>query len=100
MPKSLLRVALLSAVWAVASVPVSAAEIGVEVDVRLPGVRIHIGERHPDGRYWDGEHWRDPAWWHDNCPRFRHHEDFRGRCDEPPRGPRHCPPGQAKKGNC
>ncbi|MCB1909882.1 MAG: DUF2502 domain-containing protein [Rhodocyclaceae bacterium] len=100
MPQNLARILLAGAAWAVVGTPALAADVGIDVDVRLPGVRIHIGERHADGRYWDGEHWRDPAWWRDNCPRFRNHKDFRGHCGEPPKGPAHCPPGQAKKGRC
>ncbi|MCB1896685.1 MAG: DUF2502 domain-containing protein [Zoogloeaceae bacterium] len=100
MRAELIRAVFSGAVWLWVASPAHGADIGVDVEVRLPGVRIHIGERRPDGRYWDGEHWRDPAWWHDNCPRFENHKDFRGHCDAPPRGPKHCPPGQAKKGNC
>jgi len=90
--------ALIGALLMGFGVPALAAD--VEVDVRLPGISIHIGDRDRDGRYWDGEHWQAPDWWRDNCHRFRDHKDFRGNCDAPPRAPRHCPPGQAKKGNC
>jgi hypothetical protein len=74
------------------------AEVGV--DVRLPGVSIYIGDRNRDGYYWDGDRWREPSWWRDNCYRFEGRKNFRGSCGAPPRGPKHCPPGQAKKGNC
>jgi len=77
-----------------------ALAVDVDVHVQLPGVRVHIGDRDGDGLYWDGGHWREQGWWHENCPRFRNHKDFRGNCDAPPNGPKHCPPGQAKKGNC
>lgn len=78
----------------------SASAADVDVDVRLPGIRIHIGDRDPRGRFWDGEVWREEVWWRENCHRFKGHKDFRGRCEPPPPPPRHCPPGQAKKGNC
>ena len=71
----------------------------VEIDVRLPGVRIQIGDRDRKGHYWDGKDWRAPRWWHSNCARLREDGRFRGRCDAPLKR-RHCPPGQAKKGRC
>lgn len=95
-----MRIIAVGLALALCAAPAGAGEVAVDVDVelRLPGVRIHIGERDPRGRYWDGRYWRDERWWHANCHRFRAHRDFRGRCDASP--PRHCPPGQAKKGNC
>ena len=73
----------------------------IEMDIRLPGVRIHIGDRDHDGRHWDGERWREARWWRANCERLQRRKDFRGKCaPEPEPEGRHCPPGQAKKGRC
>lgn len=92
-------IGLMAALALVGTAP-DAGAADVSVDIRVPGVSIFIGDRDHEGRHWDGEHWRDDRWWRDNCHRFKDHKDFRGRCDPPPAAPGHCPPGQAKKGNC
>ncbi|GLT24481.1 hypothetical protein GCM10007933_39620 [Zoogloea oryzae] len=83
-----------------AAAPASA--IDVDLSIRAPGVSLYIGDRNPDGRYWDGDRWRDEGWWRDNCHRYEGRKNFRGRCEpHPGRGNEgHCPPGQAKKGRC
>ena len=106
----------------VQGLPASTQAVDVDLSIRTPGMSLYIGDRDRDGRYWDGGHWRDERWWLENCHRYRHHRDFRGHCEAPRRGgpPRgrppeyrppqypyphdhghdHCPPGQARKGNC
>lgn len=76
----------------------SSSAFAVDVNVSLPGVRIQsgattisIGERDKRGYYWDGRTWRDPVYWE------KHHGKGQGQGQG--RG-YHCPPGQAKKGNC
>lgn len=51
----------------------------------VPAVKLQIGDRDNDGRYWDGGHWRDHGWWND------HYEwrDNRWRAHTPPPPPRH-----------
>lgn len=95
----------------------AAHAVDVDLSIRAPGIQLYIGDRDPNGRYWDGGRWRDERWWNENCHRYRDRRDFRGHCgpdrrdrreyrehhDEhrgPPPGHPHCPPGQAKKGLC
>ncbi|WP_338494843.1 DUF2502 domain-containing protein [Erwinia aphidicola] len=42
------------------------AEAAVGIDIRSPGVSIHLGDRDTRGYYWDGYDWRAPRWWHDH----------------------------------
>lgn len=42
------------------------AEAAVGIDIRSPGVSIHLGDRDTRGYYWDGYDWRAPRWWRDH----------------------------------
>lgn len=90
----------------------SAADININLGgtrIQAPGVTITFGSRDDRGYYWDGYDYRDPDYWrkHDGHRGQRYytghgrdegrHDDRR---DDRHEGDRHCPPGQAKKGNC
>lgn len=76
---------------------VSASEVRIDlgnVRVQAPGVTVTFGSRNDRGDYWDGREWRDKDYW-------RRHEGHRGEKYYTGHGKgHHCPPGQAKKGNC
>ncbi|MDS4015638.1 MAG: DUF2502 domain-containing protein [Candidatus Accumulibacter sp.] len=82
----------------------SSSVLAADVNVSIPGVRIQsggttisIGERDRRGYYWDGRTWRDPVYWEKN-----HAKAPAASAGQGPAHGRgyHCPPGQAKKGNC
>jgi hypothetical protein len=91
----------------------NAADININLGgtrVQAPGVSVTFGSRDNRGYYWDGYDYREPAYWkqHDG-PRGERYYTAHGNRDEHRRrddrddhreGGRHCPPGQAKKGNC
>ena len=89
----------------VAPMAAQAAEITL-----VPSVKLQIGDRDNRGYYWDGYDYRDPSYWKQhNGPRGEKHYTGHGKQgrhkgegvrhhDDEHRG--HCPPGQAKKGNC
>ncbi len=95
---------LLSA--AVVLMPCLAQAVDVNINlgntrIEAPGVTITFGSRDNRGYYWDGYDWRDPGYWRThNGPRGEKY--YTGRRDNgvPHQGGGHCPPGQAKKGNC
>ncbi|BCL74885.1 hypothetical protein JHS3_06210 [Jeongeupia sp. HS-3] len=65
-----------------------------------PKYHPRYGNRDPHGRYWDGGHWRDEKWWKKNAKKYdKKHGNKYDDHDDDRRG-YHCPPGQAKKGNC
>jgi hypothetical protein len=74
-----------------------------DIRVDLGGTRIKsghttitFGERDRRGYYWDGREWRDPDYWnrhHGKDKRYYEQEKYHD-------SGHHCPPGQAKKGNC
>lgn len=71
------------------------------VRVGAPGVSVTFGSRNDRGYYWDGYYWREPAYWNQhNGPKGQKY--YTGHSDNgvPHQGGGHCPPGQAKKGNC
>ncbi|TJZ65003.1 DUF2502 domain-containing protein [Chitiniphilus eburneus] len=88
----------------------------VNVSISAPGVSIQIGDRDQRGYYWDGYDWREPRWWHDHQGRhvgerhpkgdywdghrWRDQKWWNDHHHHPHKKPGHCPPGQAKKGNC
>lgn len=41
-----------------------AAQADVSIDINVPGVSLHLGDRDKRGNYWDGYDWRPPQWWH------------------------------------
>ncbi|CAE1145520.1 DUF2502 domain-containing protein [Serratia sp. JUb9] len=41
-----------------------AAQAEVSIDINVPGVSLHLGDRDHRGYYWDGYDWRPPQWWH------------------------------------
>ncbi|MBE2261044.1 MAG: DUF2502 domain-containing protein [Candidatus Accumulibacter sp.] len=61
------------------------------VRIQGGGVTVNVGDRDKRGYYWDGKVWRDPDYWH------KYHGNGQGK--NKGKG-YHCPPGQAKKGNC
>ncbi|HNC52037.1 MAG TPA: DUF2502 domain-containing protein [Accumulibacter sp.] len=63
------------------------------VQVNNPPPTRNFGDRDKRGYYWDGKTWRDPGYWE------RHHGNGNGQGKAKGKG-YHCPPGQAKKGNC
>ena len=70
--------------------PASDVQINIDkVRIQSGGTTISVGERDNRGYYWDGKTWRDPAYWEKN------HGNDKGKGHG-----HHCPPGQAKKGNC
>jgi hypothetical protein len=80
----------------------SSSAFAIDVNVSIPGVRIQsgattisIGERDKRGYYWDGKTWRDPVYWE----KYHGKGQGQGHGQGQGRG-HHCPPGQAKKGNC
>ncbi|MCM8596498.1 DUF2502 domain-containing protein [Accumulibacter sp.] len=73
-----------------------AADVQVNIGsvrVQTGNTTISFGDRDKRGYYWDGQVWRDPAYWE------KHYGKGQGHGQEKGRG-YHCPPGQAKKGNC
>ncbi|HMV04594.1 MAG TPA: DUF2502 domain-containing protein [Accumulibacter sp.] len=81
----------------------SSSALAADLSVSIPGVRIQsggttisIGERDRRGYYWDGRTWRDPVYWEKNHGKA---QPPAGQGPAQGRG-HHCPPGQAKKGNC
>ncbi|MBM3115386.1 DUF2502 domain-containing protein [Jeongeupia naejangsanensis] len=123
--KKLLITGLLAALPLAA--PLFAHASDVNIGISVPGVSVYIGDRddrgyywydgryrdpswwnahpqyhpkygyrNPRGYYWDGGRYRDEKWWkkngkYDSKHKHHDHDDDRGY---------HCPPGQAKKGNC
>lgn len=95
--KKLLLAALIS------TTPLLASAVDVNVNlgnVRIQGpggVTVTFGSRDARGYYWDGYEYRDPDYW-------RRHDGHRGEKyytgHGKGHGGHHCPPGQAKKGNC
>lgn len=87
---------------ALAALPLlaTASDVQISIDklkIQSGGTTISIGERDQRGYYWDGKTWRDPVYWN------KYHA--KPAPPAPPPGPAkglgyHCPPGQAKKGNC
>lgn len=91
---------LLATLLAASPLFAGATDINVNlgsVRVQGPGgVTVTFGSRDSRGYYWDGYEYRDPAYW-------KEHGGPRGEkyyTGGKHGGGRHCPPGQAKKGNC
>jgi hypothetical protein len=95
---------LLAALIATTSLSANASDINVNlgsVRVQAPGVTVTFGSRDNRGYYWDGYDYREPAYWKQhNGPRGEKYYTGRGNNGVPHQGGGHCPPGQAKKGNC
>lgn len=91
---------VLAALLAASPLFVQAADVRVDIGsvrVQAPGVTVTFGSRDNRGFYWDGNDWRDGDYWkRHNGPRGEKHYTGRGAKG----GGHHCPPGQAKKGNC
>ena len=86
--KRLFGCLLLAALPALA--PAGDVQVNVgSIRVETGGTTISFGERDRRGYYWDGRVWRDPVYWE------KHHGKGQGHGNG-----YHCPPGQAKKGNC
>lgn len=77
----------------------------VDVNVNLGSVRVQgpggvtvtFGSRDTRGYYWDGYEYRDPDYWkRHGGPRGEKYYTGHGKGHDA----RHCPPGQAKNGNC
>ncbi|GAA5786812.1 hypothetical protein GCM10007860_25240 [Chitiniphilus shinanonensis] len=98
---------------ALAALPLLGQAADVDVSIGAPGISIHIGDRDHRGYYWDGYDWREPRWWDDHQGRHvgeRHPKgyywdghrwrDQKWWHDHHGPKPKHCPPGQAKKGRC
>lgn len=84
--------------------PLLAQAIDVNISglrVEAPGVTVTFGSRNNQGYYWDGGEYRDPDYWKKhNGPRGQSYYTGRGNSGAASQGGKHCPPGQAKKGNC
>ena len=82
----------------------SASDIHVNVGsvrVQTPGMVVTFGSRNDRGYYWDGYDYRDPSYWKKhNGPKGEKYYTGRGNNGVPHQDGGHCPPGQAKKGNC
>lgn len=90
MKKTLLILSLLASVSTFAQ----AADVRINVDglkIQAGGTTISFGDRDKRGYYWDGGTWRDPVYWEKNHGNGKNKGQGQGQ---------HCPPGQAKKGNC
>lgn len=82
---------------------ISTADINVDVGsvrIQTPGVTVTFGSRDRRGYYWDGYDYREPNYWKQhNGPRGeKYYTGNKG--GNKGGGGGHCPPGQAKKGNC
>ena len=101
---STLKKLLLGTLIAASPLFANAGDINVNlgnVRVQAPGVTVTFGTRDNRGYYWDGYDYRDPRYWKDhNGPRGEKYYTGRGNNGVPHQGGGHCPPGQAKKGNC
>ena len=93
---------LLAAMLAATPMLSNAIDINVgNVRIDAPGVSVTFGSRNDRGYYWDGREWRDSSYWKKhNGPRGERYYTGRGDNGVPHHGGGHCPPGQAKKGNC
>jgi len=93
---------LLAAMIAACPLVSSAADINVDIGgvrIQTPGVTVTFGSRDTRGYYWDGYDYRDQNYWKQhNGPRGEKY--YTGRGNKGGGGGSHCPPGQAKKGNC
>jgi hypothetical protein len=72
----------------------NASDVSVNVDglkIQTGNTTISFGDQDKRGYYWDGKYWRDPVYWEKN------HGNGKGKGQG---NGNHCPPGQAKKGNC
>jgi len=83
----------------IGSTPLLAQAIDINVGgvrVQAGGVSVTFGSRDNRGYYWDGYEYRDPDYWRKhNGPRGERYYTGHGKGKG-----NHCPPGQAKKGNC
>lgn len=95
---------LLAMLIAASPMLATAADINVNlggVRVQAPGVTITFGSRDNRGYYWDGQEYRDPTYWKEHeGHRGERYYTGRGHGEGHHEGREHCPPGQAKKGNC
>ncbi|MCZ4306984.1 DUF2502 domain-containing protein [Zoogloeaceae bacterium G21618-S1] len=92
------KVLLAAMLLAGASALTHASDVNIDIDrvrIQAGGVSISVGERDRRGYYWDGGVWRDPVYWKKHHP-HDYDDDHRYKGKKS----RHCPPGQAKKGNC
>ncbi len=84
--------------------PALAQAIDIDISglrVQAPGVTVTFGSRDNRGYYWDGGEYRAPDYWRQhNGPRGQQYYTGRGNPGAAHQDGRHCPPGQAKKGNC
>ena len=95
---------LLAALIAASPFVANAADINVDISglrIQAPGVSVTFGSRDNRGYYWDGYNYREPKYWKEhNGHRGEKYYTGRGNQGVPHQGGGHCPPGQAKKGNC
>ena len=99
MKKFLLGALIAASPWLANAVDIN-VNLG-NVRVEAPGVTVTFGARDKRGYYWDGYEYRDPKYWKEhNGPRGEKYYTGRGKNGVPYQGGGHCPPGQAKKGNC
>ena len=94
---------LLAALLASAPLLATAADINFNLGstrIQAPGVTVTFGSRDNRGYYWDGYEYRDPSYWkqHDGPRGEKYYSG--GKKGGHNQGGDHCPPGQAKKGNC
>ncbi|HQU89162.1 MAG TPA: DUF2502 domain-containing protein [Denitromonas sp.] len=92
------KVLLAAMLLAGASALTHASDVNIDIDrvrIQAGGVTISVGERDRRGYYWDGRVWRDPVYWKKHHP-HDYDDDHRHKGKKG----YHCPPGQAKKGNC
>lgn len=99
-----LKKIMLSTLIVAAPLLVNAADININLGgarIQAPGVTITFGSRDSRGYYWDGYEYRDERYWreHDGH-RGEKYYTGRGNNGVPHQNGGHCPPGQAKKGNC
>lgn len=95
---------LLAALIATSPLLANAADINVNLGnmrIDAPGISVTFGSRDKRGYYWDGQDWRDSRYWNEHKgPRGEKYYTGRGNQGGPHQNGGHCPPGQAKKGNC
>ena len=95
---------LLTAIIAALPMLAQATDINVNLGnlrIQAAGITVTFGSRDNRGYYWDGYDYREPKYWKKhNGPRGEKYYTGRGNNGVPHQGDAHCPPGQAKKGNC
>ncbi|WBF43539.1 DUF2502 domain-containing protein [Serratia rubidaea] len=76
-----------------------AAQADVSIDINVPGVSLHLGDRDDRGYYWDGYDWRPPQWWHAHQGRGIGERNERGDYWDGGRWRPSAPHGEGRRGD-